>query len=180
MLFANLLKECIERELSKIREEIKHIMKRLKQKITALSDEILTTDHLRVFLSHLTMRFHKLIFLTLDDNYFDSDTIFFDDSNVEHYSKRIRALIHRLNTKFSNRMRENDQKRKIITSRSEHRDEPKKSVEENQILMTKQKMKDCVKICCLSRVLTISDSQSDLRQQQRKRVVKQLQSCSHV
>ena len=104
-----------------------------------------------------------------------------DDSNVEHHSRRICALTHRLNTGFVNHMRENDQKRKMITSRSDHRDEPKMSVEENQILMTKQKMKDWVKkVCCLSRVLTIPDSQSDLRQQQRKRVIWQFQSCSHV
>ena len=87
------------------------------------------------------MRFHNLIFSILNDNYFDNDTIFFDDSNMKHYSRRIRALTHRLKTKFFKHMRENDQKRKMITSRFDHENESKRFVEKNQILMTKQKMK---------------------------------------
>ena len=137
-----LLKQHIERELPRVREEIKYIMNRLKQKIDALDDERSTTDHLRVFLFRLAMRFHNLIFSALDGNYFDSDTTFFDDSHIEHHSRRIRALTHRLNTEFSNHMRENDQKRKVITSRSDQGVEPKNSAEENQILVTKQKMND--------------------------------------
>ena len=54
----------------------------------------------------------------------------------------------------------------MITSRFDHEDESKRFVEKNQILMTKQEMKNWVKkICCLSCVLTIFDNQSSLRQQ---------------
>ena len=110
------------------------------------------------------MRFLTLIFSALDDNYVDSDTTFFDDSNVEHHSRKMRALTHRLNTEFSNHMRQNGQKRKVITSRSEHREEPDEFAEEDQILVMKQEMEDWVKeACSLSRVLTISDSQPGLR-----------------
>ena len=160
------LEQHIERELPRVREEIKHIMNRLEQEIAALGDERPTTGHLRVFLSRLAMRFHNLTFSALDGNYFDSDTTFFDDTNVEYQSRRIRALTHRLNTEFSNRMRENGQKRKVITSRSDHRDEPEGPAEEDQILVTEQEMKDWVKeVCSPSRVLTIPDSQPGLRQQ---------------
>ena len=176
-----LLEQHIERELPRVREEIKDIINRLEQEITALGDERPTTDHIRVYLSRLAMRFHNLISSALDSNYFDSDTTFFGDTNVEHYSRRIRALTHRLNTEFSGHRRENGQKRKVITSRSGHKDESESPAEEDQILVTEQEMKDWVKeVCSLSRVLTIPDSQPGLRQQQRERVARQLQSCSHV
>ena len=176
-----LLEQHIERELPRVREDIKDIINRLEQEIAALGDERPTTGHLRVFLSRLAMRFHNLTSSALDGNYFDSDTTFFDDTNVEHHSSRIRALTHRLNTEFSNHMRENGQKMKVITSRSDHKDEPEGPAEEDQILVTEQEMKDWVKeVCSLSGVLTIPDSQPGLRQQQRERVTRQLQSCSHV
>jgi len=91
------------------------------------------------------MRFHNLTLSALDGNYFDSDTTFFDDSGIEHHSRRIRALAHRLNTEFSNRMRENGQKRKVIKSRFNSGDELEESAKEDQILVTEQEMKDWVK-----------------------------------
>ncbi|KAL8783924.1 MAG: hypothetical protein Q9195_009234 [Heterodermia aff. obscurata] len=139
-----LLKQHIERELPKVREEIKHIIKRLEQDIAALGDERPTTGHIRVFLSHLAMRFHNLTLSALDGNYFDNDTAFFDESGMKHQSRRIRALTHRLNTVFSNHMRDNGQKRKVITSLSDSEDNAEESAEEDQILVTKQKMKDWV------------------------------------
>lgn len=73
---------------------------------------------------------------------------FFDTTNVEHRSTRLRALIHRLNTEFSTYMRDNGQKRKVIESRSEageESDESDESAMEDQILVTEREMKDWVK-----------------------------------
>ena len=145
-----LLEKHIERELPKVREEIKHIIKRLEQDIAALGDERPTTGHIRVFVSRLAMRFHNLTLSALDGNYFDSETAFFDESGMEYQSRRIRALAHRLNTEFSNHMRDNGQKRKVIASRSGSEDNVGKVAQEGQILVTEQEMKDCVKAaCCL-------------------------------
>lgn len=145
-----LLEQHIERELPKVREEIKHIIKRLEQDIAALGDERPTTGHIRVFLSRLAMRFQNLTLSALDGNYFDSDTAFFDESGMEYQSRRIRALAHRLNTEFSNHMRDNGQKRKVITSRSGSKDNAENIAQEDQILVTEQEMKDWVKAaCCL-------------------------------
>ena len=143
-----LLEQHIERELLKVREEIKHIIKRLEQDIAALGDERPTTGHIRVFLSHLAMRFHNLTLSALDGNYFDSNTTFFDKSDIKHQSRRIRALTHRLNTVFFNYMRDNGQKKKVITFLFGSGDNAEESAEEDQILVTKQKMKNWVKETC--------------------------------
>lgn len=83
-------------------------MKRLKRDIAILNDERLTTNYLRVFLSRLTMRFHNLILSILNDSYFNIDRTFFNNNDVKHYLRRLRALAHRHNTKFFNRIRKND------------------------------------------------------------------------
>jgi len=67
-----LLEQHIERELPKVREEIKNMMKRLEWDIAALGDERPTTGHLRVFLSRLAMRFHNLTLSALDGSYLTS------------------------------------------------------------------------------------------------------------
>ena len=145
-----LLDQHIERELSKVREEIRNLIQRTEQDIAALGDERPTTSHLRIFVSRLAMRFHNLTLSALDGNYFDNNSAFFGDSDLEHHPRRIRALTHRLNTEFSNHMRDNGQKRKMIPSRSDSEEEQEESAEDDQILVTEQEMKDWVKeVCCL-------------------------------
>lgn len=128
-------------------------MKRTERDIAALGDERPTTGHLRIFLSRLAMRFHNLTLSALNGHYFDNDITFFDTTNVEHRSTRLRALTHRLNTEFSTYMRDNGQKRKVIESRSEageESDESDESAVEDQILVTEREMKDWVKeVLCL-------------------------------
>lgn len=133
-----------------VREEIQHIIEKLGQDLAALGDERLRTCHIRVFLSHLAMRCHNLALSALDGNYFDNNTALFDESGVEHHSRRMYVLAHRLNTEFPNHMRDNGQKRKVVTSRSGSGDNSKESAEEDQVLVTEQEMKDWVKeVCCL-------------------------------
>ena len=51
----NLLDQHIERELPKVREEIRNLMEKTEQEITALADDRPTVGHLRMFLSRLAM-----------------------------------------------------------------------------------------------------------------------------
>ena len=108
----NLLKQHIERELFKIREKIYYIIEKLKQNLVAQKDEKLTINYIRVFFSRLIMRFYNFILSILNDNYLNNNTIFFDENDVKHHSKRIRVLIYRFNTKFFIHMKNNDQKKR--------------------------------------------------------------------
>ena len=144
-----LLDQHIERELPKVREEIRQMLKKIEEDTAALGDERPTTSHLRIFLSRLAMRFHNLTISALNGSYFDDDMTFFDDSDIEHGARRLRALAHRLNTEFSDDMRDNGQKRKLVASRSGTEKGPKESAIDDQIFVTEQEMETWVReVCC--------------------------------
>ena len=149
-LLQGLLDQHMERELPKVREEIRHL-KRTDQDIGALGDERPTTSHLRIFLSHLAMQFHSLTLSALDGHYIDDNTTFFDDISAERHSRRLRALAHRLNLEFSTYMKDNGQKRKVIYSPPKSEGALDENVEEDLILVTEREMKDWVKevLACL-------------------------------
>lgn len=151
-----LLDQHIERELPKVREEIRQLIRRMEQDITALGGERPTTSHHRIFLSRLAMRFHNLTLSALDGHYSHGDTTFYGETSVAHRSTRVRAVAHRLNTEFSTYMRDNGQKRKLIESTSGATEGSEKSAEEEQILVTEREMKDWVKEVCCS-CLNLSD-----------------------
>lgn len=89
-------------------------MKKTEVAIEALGEERPTVGHLRMFLSRLAMRFHGLIASALNGTYHEMDSVFFRHHDNDRQSTRLRALVHLLNTKFSDHMRQNGQKRKII------------------------------------------------------------------
>ena len=140
----NLLDQHIERELPKVREEIRNLMEKTEQEITALGDDRPTIGHLRMFLSRLAMQFHNLTTSALHGNYHETDPTFFGASGVETHSTRLRALTHRLNSDFSSYMRDNGQKRKVV---SDALDEDSESMEpeEGQLLVTEREMREWVK-----------------------------------
>ena len=97
----SLLDQHIERELPKVREEVKLLMKKTELAIEALGEERPTTGHLRMFLSRLAMRFHGLIAFALNGTYHEMDSVFFSDHDNDKHSTRLRAVVHLLNTDFS-------------------------------------------------------------------------------
>lgn len=77
-------------------------------------------SRMRLFLSRLSMAFHRLISAALTGGYHDADSRFFpaiDDDEV--CCTRLRALIHQLNIDFARDMRVNGMKRKIVTNPSD-------------------------------------------------------------
>ncbi|KAK4966456.1 hypothetical protein LTR42_011621 [Elasticomyces elasticus] len=108
-----LLDQHIEKELPKVREEIKQLIKRTENEINALGEERPTPGHLRMFLTRIAMRFHNLATAALHGDYHGVDTPFFTDSDVAPTYLRIRAFVHNANTAFANDMRENGQTMKI-------------------------------------------------------------------
>ena len=97
-----------------------------------------------MFLSRLAMRFHNLTTSALYGNYHETNPTFFGVSGVETYSIRLRALTHRLNSNFSSCMRDNGQKRKVISGELD-KDSESIELEEGQLLVIEYKMREWVK-----------------------------------
>ncbi|KAK0871010.1 hypothetical protein LTR87_013059 [Friedmanniomyces endolithicus] len=109
-----LLDQHIEKELPKVREEIKQLIKRTENEINALGEERPTPGHLRMFLSRIAMRFHNLATAALQGDYHGVDTPFFADPDESPTYLRFRAFVHNANTAFANDMRENGQTMKVV------------------------------------------------------------------
>ena len=112
----NLLDQHIERELPKVRQEIRSLMVKTENEMITLGEGRSTTGHLRAYLSRLAMRFHSLATSALNGTYHETDSVFFGGSDTEARSNRLRASVHQLNTLFSDHMRDNGQKRKLLAS----------------------------------------------------------------
>ena len=109
-----LLDQHIERELPKVREEIRHLIRRTEEDIMSLGEERPTPGHLRMFLSRIAMRFHTLATAALHGDYHGVDTEFFADSGETHTYLRLRAFVHNVNIAFTNDMREYGQTMKVV------------------------------------------------------------------
>ena len=73
-----------------------------------------------------------------------SSAIYFHTSGVDNHFTRLRALTHRLNSDFSSYMRDNGQKRKIISDELDEDSEPIEP-KEGQLLVTESEMREWVK-----------------------------------
>ncbi|CZS94323.1 related to dynamin GTPase [Rhynchosporium graminicola] len=134
----DLLDGHIERELPKVRTEIKSLLASTEAQLANLGDERPSTAHMRMFLTRRSMEFHGLIQSALDGNYHERDADFFRD----HHSTRLRAEVHRLNGSFATEMRENGQKRKLfsVTSSEDGSDQDSDSESEVSPLLVNQQV----------------------------------------
>jgi hypothetical protein len=114
-----------EREMPKVREEVRSLLKSTEKTISGLGEERPTTSHMRMFLSRLAMRYHNLTNAALIGDYDSSELEFFNRSYSE--SRRLRAFVHSVNTKFSDKMRLQGATVKILS-------EPNMSDEDPQIV----------------------------------------------
>ncbi|KAK1977459.1 P-loop containing nucleoside triphosphate hydrolase protein [Colletotrichum cereale] len=103
----DLLYEHIEREIPKVKEEIKQKLVKVEERLQRLGLERPTLHHVRSFLIKTSMRFHQLAQDSLNGHYLGIDVEFFKSDT------RLRALVHHANGKFSDRMRVEGSKRKI-------------------------------------------------------------------
>lgn len=160
----HLLDRHIERELPKVRRELGLLMATTEQEVLDLGEERPTVGHLRMFLCRLAMRFHRLCNAALNGTYHEADSSFFEEQSEHGHSRRLRATVQRLNTGFSDYMRNKGEKRKIshceITDEDEDdNDGPKDdcSAEAGQLLVTKAEMKAWVKEVGLAHGLVFHD-----------------------
>ena len=120
-------------------------MKETKVAIEALKEERPTTGHLKIFLSRLAMRFYGLTTSALNGTYHEMDSVFFSNQNKDKYSTRLRASVHVLNTEFSEKMRQNGQKRKVVERELDADCDAEDVPEDGQLLVTESEMKAWVK-----------------------------------
>lgn len=92
-----LLDVHIEKELPKVRADIKKILDATKSELKSLGTSRPTVAHVRSFLTTLSMRFFSLAQAALEGNYHTVDYKFF----MEEDKTRLRAQIQNLNTLFA-------------------------------------------------------------------------------
>ncbi|KUJ16853.1 putative dynamin GTPase [Mollisia scopiformis] len=133
----DLLDRHIERELPKVRNEIKTLLAATEAELANFGDERPTPTHMRMFLTRRSMEYYNLARAALEGNYYAQDTDFF---GLEGYSMRLRAEVHKLNGLFATHMRETGSKRKIVGIQlGDTSDEENESVsDDGQLLVTKR------------------------------------------
>ncbi|USW56731.1 Putative dynamin stalk domain, P-loop containing nucleoside triphosphate hydrolase [Septoria linicola] len=110
-----LLDHHVERELPKVREELRRLEKKTLARIEELGEARSTIAQMRMYLSRLAMRLDHTCSSALQGDY--SDHRFFSDSYqfaTQVPETRLRAVIHLLDTRFSDGMRTNGKKLKIV------------------------------------------------------------------
>ncbi|KZL64910.1 interferon-induced gtp-binding protein mx2 [Colletotrichum incanum] len=132
--------EHIEREIPKVKEEIKQKLVEVEERLQRLGLERPTLHHVRSFLIETSMRFHQLARDSLNGHYLGVDAEFFEGDT------RLRALVHHANGKFSDHMRVEGSKRKISgrSTNEDSDDQSTKGVETKQLHVTKQEMMEWV------------------------------------
>lgn len=174
----DLLDTHIERELPKVRDEIKNSLATREAELRAMGDARPTVDLIRSFLTSLSMRFYELLQAALEGHYHTIDAEFFSETE----DSRLRANVQKLNTSFSNYMRNSRQKRKIKagteSDKSNGAENHEPASEKGQLLVTNEEMMqwvkqvrrslNCLEILCLT-------SHLDIHAHQRKRTSWELQ-----
>ena len=145
----DLLDSHIERELPKVREELRGLLEQNREDLAALGMERNTASQIRVYLTQISADFQGLVRAGVDGDYGGRDARFFDVEG-KNFANRLRAAVHLENEKFANHMREFGQTRKVTgheddaSSSSEKTMEPPLN-EEGQILVSKEGMAAWVK-----------------------------------
>ncbi|CAG1959688.1 unnamed protein product [Fusarium graminearum] len=138
----DLLDAHIERELPKVKTDIKNGLLASETELQVLGEPHPTVGHIRTFLIGLSLQFTGLEQVALDGNYHGNYQTFFD-----HFEgSRLRARIQQLNTAFATEVLEKGEKRRIKAAFDpfESDNESTNDVDE-QITVTKAEMIGWVK-----------------------------------
>lgn len=137
----DLLHTHIERELPKVREEIRKSLSRTEAELISLGDARPSLHHIRAFVTSLSMKFYQLVQAALDGNYHSIDVEFFS----EHEGSRLRARIQEANTKFAAHMREHGKTRKIGTRSRSCSPDHELANETTQLIVDEEEMMEWIK-----------------------------------
>ncbi|PHH63903.1 hypothetical protein CDD81_5351 [Ophiocordyceps australis] len=141
-----LLDSHIERELPKVRDEIKKCLATTVAELASFGTARPTVNQIRPFLTSLSMKLYELFRAALDGNYHSVDPDFFSENEVS----RLRAKIQQVNTQFAADMRNHGKRRMIkkSTSESQEGDNSAENAEEEQngtLLVSQEAMISWVK-----------------------------------
>lgn len=105
--------------------------------------EILEADrpivnHLRTFLSRLSMKFYNLIKSALNETYHETDSVFFRDDLENESSIRLRARIHKHNGRFAAYMRQHAEKRRVTDNQDSEMNKSNDSDNSDEIARNQQ------------------------------------------
>lgn len=123
----------IEKELPKVREEIKKSLTTTEAELRSMGDARPTPIHVRSFMTSLSMKYYELLQAALNGNYQSIDAGFF--SQVE--SSRLRARIQQINTDFAKCMRDHGERRKIGTTSTSEQSNASSTA---QLMVTEEQM----------------------------------------
>lgn len=138
----DLLDAHIERELPKVKDDIRKSLEASEKELQALGEPRPTIGQVRAFMIRLSMHFTEVAQAALEGNYHGNEQEFFADSE----DSRLRARVQQLNTAFATQVRENGQKRRITaTSQSLDSDNESTNAADGQMTVTKTEMMKWVK-----------------------------------
>jgi hypothetical protein len=144
----DLLDDHIERELPKVREELRQLLNQNSQDLAALGMERNTPGQVRVYLTQISADFQALVRAGVDGDYDGRDASFFN-AKRKTLANRLRALIHQENEKFANYMRDHGQTRKIISDKDDETSSSNSMElslnDEGQILVSREGMAAWIK-----------------------------------
>ncbi|SPJ90330.1 related to dynamin GTPase [Fusarium torulosum] len=138
----DLLDAHIERELPKVKEDIRKSLEASEKELHALGEPRSTVGHIRTFLIGLSLRFTGVTQAALDGNYHGNYQEFFTHFN----GSRLRARIQQLNTAFATEVRENGGRRRVEAAfDSSESDSESTNDADGQMIVTEAEMMEWVR-----------------------------------
>lgn len=136
----DLLDRHIERELPKVRKDVAQLLQEISKELMDLGTERTSPVQIRIYLTRIATNFQDLVKAGAEGIYGSRDG-FFEEADDEEECHRLRAAIHMENGKFAKYMRQQGQKRKVVSAEHQEDTDP----ETGQILVTKEQMSTWIK-----------------------------------
>ncbi|KAA8651295.1 uncharacterized protein ATNIH1004_000176 [Aspergillus tanneri] len=135
----DLLDSHIERELPKVRRDVRRLLNEINEELVDLGIERSSPSQTRIYLTQISSDFHNLVKDGVEGAYGGRNAAFFQVSG--DLFVRLRAAVHMENEKFASYMRQHGEKRKVVSDDPEDR----VKVEEGQIPVTDEQMTSWVR-----------------------------------
>ncbi|KGO57330.1 Dynamin [Penicillium expansum] len=132
-----ILDSHIERELPKVREDIRRLLREKNEELDELGAERESPNQIRMFLTKIATNYYNVIQAGVDGFYGGRDASFFEIRDGR-LSARLRAAIYIENEKFSDNIRQYGEYRKIG-------DPDARTDEGGQLLVTEEEMLDWIR-----------------------------------
>ncbi|KAJ5210048.1 Dynamin [Penicillium cf. griseofulvum] len=132
----------IERELPKVREDIRRLLREKNKELDELGAERDSPNQIRMFLTKIGTNYYNVIQAGVYGSYGGRDASFFEVRDGK-FPVRLRATIHMENEKFSENIRVYGEKRKIVSTDPSDDGEGEESGE--QLLVTEEDMLDWIR-----------------------------------